>query len=178
MSAEPALTRRTFGSGLVALAAATTLVTSGCDTDGGLDLPGLPEPQEDPDEKQAAGALLDEQQILERVLRVQRRHRRLRSALEPSADVHRAHVELLSGALQDDGTGPATGLSSRVPTDPVRAVAELVQLERDLADRHVATSMACRSGALARVVAVMSAAAAQQAVALTPLATTPKEAGQ
>lgn len=173
MSSDAALSRRALGTGVAVLTAA--LATSGCDPGGGIDLPGLPETREDPDQEQALTALQDEQQTLDRVLRVQRRHRRLRPALEPVVEVHRAHVELLSGALEDTGGGGDTG-AFRVPTDPVRAVAELVRLERSLADRHVTTSMACRSGRLARVVAVMSAAAAQQAVTLAPLAVdTPPE---
>ena len=180
MSAEPVLSRRAAGAGFAALAAATALLTSGCDPEGGLDLPGLPETPDNPDEKQVAAGLRAEQQMFQRIALVRRRHRRLRDALAPTLAVHRAHVELLGGALDgaasdtDGGVDAGTRGSNPVPADPARAMADLVRLERLLADRHVATSVACRSGALARVVAVMSAAAAQQAVALAPLAVTPK----
>jgi hypothetical protein len=102
-----------------------------------------------------------------------RTHRQLRRSLASTAAVHRAHVQLLVGAVEDADTEPAP---LRVPDDPVRAAAGLVRLEGDLADRHVATAMACRSGNLARLVAVMSAAASQQAVTLAPLAVSTKQA--
>lgn len=175
MSADRPLTRRTVGSGIVGLAAASALVTSACDPGEGLALPGLPKADEEPDREQVLAALADERALLDLVARVRRRHRQLSEPLAATAAGHRAHVDLLVGAVQDAETdGPGKGA---VPRDPVAAAADLVRREHALADKHVSTSMACRSGSLARVVAVMSAAAAQQAVTLAPLAVAPKEAG-
>jgi hypothetical protein len=168
------LSRRTVGSGIIGLAAASALVTSGCDPDDGLALPGLPDDREEPDRDQVLAALDDERAVLDHVVRVQRRHRQLRRTLAATAAVHRAHVELLRGAVEDAEV--AEPEAEPVPGDPVKAAAGLVRLEHDLADRHVSTAMECRSGSLARVVAVMSAAAAQQAVVLAPLAGSAKEA--
>lgn len=167
MSADRRLSRRSFGS-VLAVATVSALATSGCDTDDGLDLPGLPDVAEEPDREQVLAALRDEQAVLDQLRRVQERHRPLRRRLEPVVEVHRAHVELLA---QADDVGPdGTGEAGRVPGAPSDAVAQLVRLERSLSAQHVTTAMASRSGVLARVVASMSAAAAQQAVVLSALA--------
>jgi hypothetical protein len=168
VSADSVLTRRSFGSGLVA--AATVLATSGCDTDDGFDLPGIPDAGEEPDHDQVLASLRDELAVLDQVQQVQRRHRSLRRPLAATAAVHEAHVELLTRA-DDTSDAPegAETASRRVPADPSAAVALLVRLERSLATKHVETAMASRSGVLARVVATMSAAAAQQAHVLSSL---------
>ena len=171
MSADRRLSRRSFGS-VLAVATVSALATSGCDADEGLDLPGLPDLAEEPDHDRVLAALRDERAVLDQLRRVQERHRPLRRRLEPAVEVHRAHVELL--ARTDDvtaGPGPdGTSGAGRVPGAPSDAVAQLVRLERSLATKHVTTAMASRSGVLARVVASMSAAAAQQAVVLAALA--------
>ena len=159
----------------VGLAASSALLTSACDPEDGLTLPGLPDAEEEPDRDQVLQALQHERAVLDQMTRVRHRHRELRSGLDPALAVHQAHVKLLSGAVADPGPGE-TGRAA-VPTDPAKAAATLVQLESGLADQHVSTAMACRSGNLARVVAVMSAAAAQQAVVLAPLAVAAKKAG-
>ena len=169
MSADSVLSRRSFGSGLVA--AATALAASGCDTDTGFDLPGIPDAEEQPDHAQVLAGLQDEQAVLEQVRRVQRRHRAQRRPLAATVEVHEAHVELLARADQtSDAPAPRTTVQ-RVPPDPSAAVDQLVRLERSLAAKHVETAMAFRSGVLARVVATMSAAASQQAVVLSALST-------
>jgi hypothetical protein len=170
------VSRRAFGTGLAAVT--TALLTAGCDPDDGLDLPGLPAIGNEPDNDRVVAGLRDEQAVLDRVARVRQEHRALRSALAPTEAVHQSHVDLLGRAVEDSeragGPGGSTGSgardSGRVPGDPAQAVAELIVLERGLAERHVATSVTSRSGTLARVVAAMSAAAAQQAVVLAPLA--------
>ena len=169
------LSRRAVGSILGALAASTALVTSGCDADEPLDLPGLPPLGDDPDRERVLAGLRDERLVLERIARVRRRHRSLRRTLAPAEAVHRAHVGLL-GRAGDDPDDPADagdpgggGAPGGVPVDPAQAVAQLVRLERDLAARHATTAMRARSGVLARVIASMSAAAAQQAVVLGSL---------
>ena len=177
-----AVSRRAFGTGL-GVAVSTALLTTGCDTGDGIDLPGLPTIGEEPDHDRVVAGLRDEQAVLDQVVRVRQKHRSLRSALAPTQAVHQAHVDLLSRAVDDtegsDGSDGSDGSAEsgaarrdrgRVPGDPAQAVAELVRLERALAERHVTTSVKSRSGTLARVVAAMSAAAAQQAVVLSPLA--------
>ena len=182
---EPAVSRRAFGAGL-GVVVSTVLLTTGCDAGEGLDLPGLPSIGGEPDHDRVVAGLRDEQAVLDQVIRVRREHRGLRSALARTQAVHQSHVDLLSRAVDDtdgsDGSDGSVGSDDpaeprsgsedrgRRPGDPAKAVAELVRLERKLAERHVATSVQSRSGTLARVVAAMSAAAAQQAVVLSPLA--------
>jgi hypothetical protein len=161
------VTRRAFGIGLVGVAASTALVTTGCNPDEPLDLPGLPAVDEEPDLDRVVTALDDEQRMLDVVVRVRRRHRQLRRTLAATESVHAAHVDLLSRAVETPQTPGGNGRDRpRVPDSPADAVAELVRLERSLADRHVDTAVRSSSGVLARVVAAMSAAAAQQAVVL------------
>jgi len=154
-------------------------VTAGCDSDAPLRLPGLPEPAEEPDHDRVLAALQDERAALARVRQVQRQHRsnpQLRAALAEAASVHETHVGLLVGAVDDEELAPGEGSrrelspGGAVPRDPAGAAAEVVRLERTLADRHVETAMRSESGVLARVVASMSAAAAQRAAVLAPLA--------
>ena len=76
-----------------------------------------------------------------------------------SSGAHRRRARGARRAAQRGRRGRrAPARSRRTPTGarrPARRrVAELVRLEHALADRHVATAMECRSGALARVVAV------------------------
>ncbi len=171
------LSRRTLGSGLTALAVSTALATAGCDTDQPLDLPGLPAMGEEPDADEVRAALRDEQLVLDHAARVRRRHPGLRSELAATVAVHEAHVELLERAVDDSGKeagadGPSDrdrGAGPEVASSPSRAAAQLVRLERSLTEHHVATALKVRSGVLARVLASMSAAAAQQAVLLAPL---------
>ncbi len=171
MSADRALSRRALGSGVAALAASTALVTAGCDSGDGLDLPavpGLPDSEEEPDRPRVLDALRGEHLVLVQLRRTQRRHRRLRRQLRPVVALHQGHVDLLSGAVDTPSASPAEK-RPRVPTDPGAAVAALVRLERALAAEHVDTAVQSESGVLARVVATMSAAAAQQAVVLSAL---------
>ena len=177
--ARTAVSRRAFGTGVVGVAASTALLTAGCDPDVGIDLPGLPTIGSEPDHDRVVAGLRDEQAVLDAVARVRRRHRTLRSDLAATEAVHQSHVDLLGKAVDDGEKGQGTDGSEgsdagspgdRVPGNPAQAVAELIRLERGLAARHVATAMKSRSGTLARAVAAMSAAAAQQAVVLAPLA--------
>lgn len=151
------------------------LVTAGCDSDSGVSLPSIPgltATQEDnPDLPRVQDALADEEAALAAVQQVRRRQRSLRKALAGTEAAHRSHVDLLRSAVEDAGSQSAspTPPATRLPRDPGGAVAALVRLERKLAADHVDTAMACRSGVLARVVASMSAAAAQQAVVIGAL---------
>lgn len=168
-----------MGRGTAGLLAATTLLVAGCDSEEALDLPGLPGGEEDePDLDRVRTALRDEQAVLDQITRARRRHRSLRRSLAATAEVHRAHAQLLGRAVEGnegdegdegDGSTPPAGSGTRVPRDPAVALAQLVRSERSLAQRHVETSMRARSGDLARVLAAMSAAAAQQEVTLGAL---------
>ena len=170
MSSDLLVTRRAVSVGLVAAAASTALLTAGCDGGDVLDLPGLPEVGEEPDRAQVLAALQDEQRLLDQLTRTRRKHRRLGTALAGATALHSAHVDLLTGAV-DDGDEPAeeTPSPGRVPADPAAALAQIVRSEQALSANHVGTAMKARSGVLARVLASMSAAAAQQAVVLGEL---------
>lgn len=177
------LSRRALLAG--APAALAVLVTAGCDSDTGVSLPSIPglapEQQDNPDLPRVQDALAGEEAVLAAVQQVQRRQRTLRKALAATAAVHQSHVDLLRSAAED-AASPSPSPSppvARVPRDPAAAVAALVRLERKLAADHVDTAMGSRSGVLARVVASMSAAAAQQAVVVGALPVrSAKEAGQ
>lgn len=174
----PRLGRRALGRG--AVLASASLVTAGCDNAGPLALPGRPDTEAEtgPDHARVLAGLRDEQAVLERVQQVRRRHPELRGTLRPTAAVHQAHVELLLRGVEETGADVATGRGpGRVPADPANALADLVRLERRLAENHVGTAMRTRSGVLARAIASMSAAAAQQAVLLAPIAAREREQG-
>jgi hypothetical protein len=128
----------------------------------------------DPDVELVADALRDEQQLLVR-LSAARTSAAVRGAvrvlsdeaLAESARVHRAHVALLSEAM--DLLGPIlTGVPEPTGT-PAGVVAGLVRAERALVEQHTATAVRARSGTLARVLAAMAAAAAQQELVLERL---------
>lgn len=176
------ITRRALGRGAAALLGATTLLAAGCDSEDPVDLPALPSlGEEEPDLEQVAAGLRHEQAVLQQVARVRRRHLALRGPLRPTEAVHQAHVQLLARAV-DEPTGEETtqGEPSRrkVPADPRKALADVISLERSLAAQHVGTAMRSRSGVLARVVAAMSAAAAQQAASLASLGASSAVAGR
>ena len=168
---RPTLSRRSFGAVAAVAAASTALV--GCATDEPLDLPGLPPLGDvEPDLEQVRAGLAAERQLLEHLSAVRQRHRRVRRALAPTASVHEAHVDLLGRAVEEAADGPSDTPATdprRVAGDPAQALGQLIRLERSLAEDHVGAAMASRSGPLARVLASMSAAAAQQAVLLAAL---------
>jgi len=178
------LSRRALGAGVLATPAAlAVLTTAGCDS-GGVDLPSLPglpagnEDQDQPDLDQVQDALRGEQAMLATVQQVRRRQRSMRKALGATAAVHQAHVDLLQSAVEGaSSASPAPPPSSahKLSSDPAKAVAGLVTLERKLSAAHAGTALSSRSGVLARVVAAMSAAAAQQAVVIGRLSTPAKE---
>lgn len=156
-------------------AALAVLATAGCDSDAGVSLPSIPgltaEQKDNPDVDRVQDALRGEETMLAAVQQVQRRQKSLRKALDATAAVHQSHVDLLRSAVEDAGSpspspSPPAGT---LPRDPAGSVAALVRLERKLTADHVDTAMGSRSGVLARVVASMSAAAAQQAVLIGAL---------
>ncbi len=172
MSPAPALrtTRRTtLGGALVGVA-----VLAGCDLGdlGSGDPASAPAPSAEPDDPDAGlveDVVDDVVATRQLVETLRRRHDSLRRPLGGLAQVHDAHLEVL-------GVEPPSGQrSGRRPTRTSNA-AEAVALlrarelrhQRLLADR----ATAAQSGRLARLLASMSAAVAQQ------LAVLPEEEGR
>jgi hypothetical protein len=148
------LTRRRALAGI----AGTALLVSGCSRladqlpDGPVTAPA------DPDRSLLEHAVRAEEAIAERVRETLRRHHALRSRLQETLHVHEAHLVLLTGP---DRTGVVQ--QRRVPGTTSAALAAVVGAERHLEATHVALAMRAQSGAFARVLAGLAAAAAQQA---------------
>jgi hypothetical protein len=155
------LTRRTtLGTALLGVTALT-----GCDLgDPGSDDPDsspLPRESDEPDAELVEAVLADIVATSLLVDSVRRRHDSLRGPLTHLTRVHTAHLEVLGGESR--------GRSGRSPAAPRNASAALARLEqrelrhqRLLADR----ALAAQSGRLARLLASMSAAIAQQLAVL------------
>lgn len=146
-------------------------------------------PDADPDVTLAATVLADEQAMLDRITETVARHPGLHGRLAAARAAHQAHVDLLTKAVPDDarvspGASPSqegslsvspsvtpspTGTPS-VPARPSRALAVLGAEEDRLSLVGRRSAFAARSGAFARVLASMSASAAQHAVALSDAA--------
>ncbi|HET8961143.1 hypothetical protein [Nocardioides sp.] len=159
MSPVPALriTRRTTLGGV--LAAATVLV--GCDLDP-RDPGSSSEPPADADDPDAAlvedvaADIFATRQLVESL---QRRHGSLRRPLNELVRVHDAHLAALESSRRSGRRAPRPGNAA----DALRLVRDReLRLQRLLADH----SVAARSGRLARLLASMSAAIAQQLAAL------------
>ena len=177
------LPRRTAVGGLLAAGAATV---AGC-TPRGIDRrrrpkpSGSPTPDEDPDVTLAATVLREEQRVLDVVLATLQRHPELAATLSGARTTHQAHVALLNDAVPREDrpsgdTSPEATSPSATPSGtpsatavPRKARAAVVAVAREedrlsLLDRR--SAFAAESGAFARVLGSMAAAAAQQAVAL------------
>jgi hypothetical protein len=148
----------TGSASLVALAVAGCTSSSSSGDAG--DRPEPPAVGEDPDRDLLLDALGAEESLHRLVTRVRRQHRALRDLLAGTERVHAAHVVLLSGAVQGDRESPAP--ERWVADGPRQALTELRKAERALAGSHAGTAMAASSGTFARLMAGMSAAAAQQ----------------
>lgn len=182
MPTPPALTRRTALGALVALGGA---VVAGC-TATGDDHPAsaqrAPAPARrsgvNPDVTLAAAVLHDERTMLDRLVATVHAHPTLAGPLAGARAAHRAHVALLTKAVPDDepsapasgGHAPTRPHRPKVPPKPVPALAALAQAEQRLSRVGGRNSLAAQSGAFARVLASMAAAAAQQSVHLTAVA--------
>lgn len=132
-----------------------------------------PTPTADPDVDLAAAVLAAEQTMLDRVVATLERHPTLAPALASARTAHQAHVDLLVDAAPqrvapEDGTSDATRRPgpSRIPRDPGRALRLLAGHEDDLALSNRRAAFAAQSGAFARVLASIAAAAAQQSAVL------------
>lgn len=168
-------TRRAVLTGLLA---GTGWVATGCSLGGGPEgdaerratgSPDTPTPP-DPDVQRAAAALIEEQAALDACAATLRRHRGLRSALAPVVAAHRAHVSLLAEVSPGNGAAPpspSTGTAPfRVPGNRRAARRKLSSLELELSTSERRHAFAAESGAFARLLASMAAAAAQHAVLL------------
>lgn len=139
-------------------------------------------PRTDPDVALAATVLGAEQGLVDRVDATVAAHPRLEVALAGTREIHAAHVALLADAAPDGPTpsptaSPSTEVtgsasppgadpSPRVPRDPARALVALARHEDELSLADRRSAFAAESGAFARVLASMAAAAAQQSAAL------------
>ena len=147
-----------------------SLLVAGCTPDHGIGRSTLPaRSQQNPDEDLVTRALRAETVMLDRVRRTGHRFPDLHRQLDDAAHVHQAHVELLRGTV----AGPRVTVTPKaaIPHANRAALAALVHAEQTLQKAHVASAMRADSGVFARVLAGMAAAAAQQAVALSSLAT-------
>jgi hypothetical protein len=168
------VSRRTALGGAVAAAG----LVAGCTapgSDGPRSAAGAG--RQDPDVTLLSAVLASERRLLDRVVATLRRRPDLSvaqsAALAGARATHRAHVDLLrAGAPTESpspsGSGSASSTATAAPV-PGTAAAALLALAGAEADqsgsvRHAA--LAARSGAFARVLASMAAAAAQQAVHL------------
>lgn len=153
----PRTTRRTTLGGV--LAAVTVL--AGCDLDP-RDPDSSPEPSADSDDPDAG--LVEEVAVdivatRRLVESLQRRHGSLRRPLGELVRVHDAHLAALGSSRRSGRAAPRSG-SEADALSLVRA--RELRLQRLLADHAVAA----RSGRLARLLASMSAAIAQQLAVL------------
>ena len=162
-----ATTRRTaVGAALAGLAA-----VSGCDAGrhGTSGSPGV-SATADPDSALVDDVVGELTDLAGLVASVATAYPRLAPALKPFRQLHAAHLEVLGGdaptASADAGSLPR----------PSRALQEVRLREQRSQRRLVDASVAARSGDLARVLACMSAGAAQR-LALMPRDTTAGQAG-
>ena len=181
------LSRRTA---LGVVTAGSAVALAGC-TPSGIDrrprknASAAPTPDADPDVALAATVLADEQAMLDLIAATVARHPALEARLATARDAHQAHVDLLTkavpkdarvlpGASPSEDTSPSdsqsvspspTG-SPTVPARRPRAVAAVAAAEDRLALVGRRSAFAAQSGGFARVLAGMSASAAQHAVAL------------
>ena len=133
------------------------------------------EPKVDPDVSVAADALAEQKAVLELIEATQQRHKGLAKVLAPALATHKAHVAVLADAVPDDVNGnpspspsPSASRSRRiaVPGDQARALDKVVRAEQDLRTSTKRLAFNAESGAFARILGSMAAAAAQQAAVL------------
>jgi hypothetical protein len=161
---RPLVRRRTALAGLAA-----TLLVAGCDTGEDVTPPSAePTPsatgttgttdERTPDEVLVDEVLSDLGSAIG-VLTAARGFRTLRKPLAPLVRAHRAHVDVLEGEV-DTGTGIET------PVNLELALLAVHTSERALQTSLVDAAVRAESGALARLLASMSASVAQHLAAL------------
>ena len=169
---------------LLAVAGLAGLALVGCTPEEprrGEDAPRPAEPEVDPDVAVAAEALANQEQILALLVATRTRHPRLDDLLAPAVAAHESHAALLAEAVPDGiseapSTSPSTvgspsptspgGRRTSVPRNRTRALRQVVAAERDLALATKRHAFRAQSGAFARLLGSMAAAAAQQETVL------------
>jgi hypothetical protein len=165
---RPLVRRRTALAGLAA-----TLLVAGCDTGEDVTPPSAePTPsatgttgttdERTPDEVLVDEMLSDLGSAIG-VLTAARGFRTLRKPLAPLVRAHRAHVDVLEGEV-DTGTDTGTGVET--PANLELALLAVHTSERALRTSLVDAAVRAESGALARLLASMSASVAQHLAAL------------
>lgn len=174
-------------AGLAGLAATLGALAVGCTTDaGGNGVPspgpgagaGAAEPSgtpvgPDPDVALAETVRAAEADLLDRIDAVVTAYPGLRGALEPTRAAHEAHVALLAEASPSRSPSPSPSTTTapyRAAGSRTEALTALARREARLALLDKQSAFTAESGAFARVLASMAAAAAQQAVRLRDLA--------
>jgi hypothetical protein len=125
----------------------------------------------DPDVRLAAQALAAEERQVALVDTVAGRFPALAGRLRGTRVVHERHVAVLTDASPDPAASPTArpAPASRpvpVPGSPAAALRVVVDAEQVLTGRHRDWAVAAASGRLARMLAGMAAASAQQAAVL------------
>lgn len=167
-SAGPALGRRTALGGLLLLGAAATGCTGRSRPSAGT-RPSPAASGTDPDVALAAAVLAGERHLLTTVRATLRRHRHSRDLAEllrATRDVHLAHVRLLADAVPTGAPSTAAGHVPAPPAGRDAALLALARAEDRLAESTRHSAFDARSGAFARVLASVAAAAAQQSAVL------------
>ena len=129
---------------------------------------------QDPDVALAASVLREQRAALTRVEATVTAHPRLATVLSGVRSGHRRHIRLLAGAVPSGGSSPSVTPSPSpspstgpgVPADPADALAALARAEGTLAATGRRHALAARSGAFARLLGSVAAAATQQEVHL------------
>lgn len=157
-------TRRTALGGAVATLGMGVGALTGCDLDPGSSGRGpAAEPAADPDTGLVDTVLAELRDLTALVSGVGAVHPGLRRAMAGLRDLHRAHREALGDEPADEPVGGAQ-LDPR--TGPAQALALVRSRERRTQGKLADWSVAAESGALARLLACMSAGVAQQLVVL------------
>jgi hypothetical protein len=170
------LSRRALLAGLAGVAGATLV---GCTAEGQTSNqkarthPAQAAASVDPDVTLAAEALASQRQVLDLLEATDQRHHGLSERLAPVIAAHRAHARLLSHAVPKGiSASPSPTVDPRlpngrgVPRSPARALARAAEAEQQLAMVAKRQAFLAESGAFARLLASMAAAAAQYSVVL------------
>jgi hypothetical protein len=125
----------------------------------------------------AAEALANQREMLDLLAATRKRHGRLSRRLAPVVAAHEAHEALLAEAVPKGlSASPTTSPSpspdgsarrTRVPRNRARALDQVAQRERELTTATKRHAFSAESGAFARLLGSMAAAAAQHATTLS-----------
>lgn len=148
------------GAGVVVLAGGLT----GCDLPGPSGTTSSDAPPgtsaDHPDDDLVSGAVADSEELLALTLAVAAAHPALGGTTEAWAECHRSHLQVLrvDSPGETPSATPAPSVSPPgVPTSPGRALRQLLSRERTHAATLAEAAATAESGALARLLASMSA---------------------